>query len=169
MKTKQLISALAVAILSFSSALAQRVETALVDGRPVINCSGMPAAAITTTSKGNTEAQLKTAAANATVFHRFAVAIADNSTSSNWSNAFTVCSNLGAGWRLPTQRELMLMWVLKAELEKTSGFTKFNANHYWSATEANSNTSWYVYFYNGYTYLTNSKTTTSRVRCVREF
>lgn len=160
---------MALAAISATSAYAQKVEAALVDGNPVINCEGMPAGAYTTTSKGNAEATLKTPEANATVYKRFAVSKADNSTSSTWFNAFTVCSGLGAGWRLPTQRELQLIWILHNELKKANGFNPFIANSYWSATEDSSfsDGSWNVSFLNGNT-STSYKNYDIRVRCLRE-
>lgn len=71
-------------------------------------------------------------------------------------------------WRLPTQRELMLIWVLHAKLRLLSGFNSFTSYDYWSATESSAFNSWYVYFTNGYTYNVTTKTYSSRVRCVRD-
>lgn len=71
-------------------------------------------------------------------------------------------------WRLPTQRELMLIWVLKRELEKISGFQTFYAYTLWSATENSSDASWYVSFTTGGTYYVGFKTYSNRVRCVRD-
>lgn len=168
MKTKSLLSVIAVGILSTSVGYAQRVETDLVDGHPVINCEAMLASAYTTIKKGNTEAVLKTADANEKVYKRFAVHNSDNSTASNWSNAFTVCSGISGGlWRLPTQRELMLIWVLHPELKKISGFKPFSALNYRSATEINIYTNWSMSFNDGTTYR-NGKTYTIMVRCIRE-
>lgn len=171
MRTKNLIVTTVVFVFSIMGVYAQKLEAALVDGLPVINCSGMPAAAITTNSKGSTAAELRTVAANATVFHRFAVAINDNGTASTWLPAFTVCSNLGAGWRMPTQRELMLMFVLKKELEDASGsFTKFDlTDSYWCSTSLTntSNSSWIMNF-SEYEITTMPQTAPYRFRCVKE-
>lgn len=168
MKTKSLLSAIAVVVLSTSVGYAQRVEPAPVDGHPVINCEAMLASAYTTTKKGNTEMLLKTATANEKVYKRFAVHNSNNSTSSNWSNAFTVCSGISGGlWRPPTQRELMLIWVLHPELKKTSGFLPFDTTNYGGATEASSSLSWSVNFTNGNSSNVNKALTTS-VRCIRE-
>lgn len=62
-------------------------------------------------------------------------------------------------WRLPTRRELVLMWILKVPLEKTPNFTSFKQKYYWSATynravvESYDKISQYVFcvsFENGY-------------------
>lgn len=171
MKTKSLLSAIAVVVLSTSVGYAQRVEATLVDGHPVINCEKMPASAYTTISKGDTEAQLKAEEANKTVYKRFAVYKSDNSTTDpapTWSEAFTICSGLGGGWRLPTQRELMLIWVLKKELGYCEGFTALShIYNYWSSTEISKGQGWFVHLGNGDTGTIN-KTGNAMVRCIKE-
>lgn len=142
MKTKSLLTAIAIVVLSSSVGYAQRVEATMVDGHPVINCEGMPASTYTTTPKGNTEELLKTGDANKTVYKRFAVYNRDNNTGAdltNWSSAFTVCSGISGGqWRLPTQRELMLMWVLKRELKLIPPSGDHLSSHsYWCASVYN--------------------------------
>lgn len=114
-----------------------------------------------------------------------------------WSNAVSYCNNLNeegkTDWRLPTQRELMLIWLLGGNSNVTSGdknntgvgsaskpvntpyiyqqsgFTAFSADDYWSATETSSYSSraWSVNFSYG---PTNglSKTSSLSVRCVRD-
>lgn len=171
MKTKGLLTAIAVVVLSTSVGYAQRVEETLIDGHPVINCDAMPASTVTTVTKGNTEASLKTKLANETVYKRFAVYNVDNSPWSTWSSAFTVCSNISGGqWRLPTQRELMLIWVLKSELESmVEGFTLLGKHC--SATESVdiSGYSWYVNFNNNGGVSNGNKLNDDyKVRCVRE-
>lgn len=167
MRTTILVTVVWLLMLSTSAVYAQRIEPVLDNGHPVINCDGMRYFA-STTPKGSTAAALKTAAANEKVYKRFAVSNKDNSTLSLYSEAFTVCSSVSGGsWRLPTQRELMLMWVLKRELDKTSGFTPFGTTGYWSATEFNTLKGWNVSFFNGMTRGLEG-TSTSSVRCVRE-
>lgn len=171
MKTKGLLTAIAVVVLSTSVGYAQRVEEALIDGHPVINCDAMPASTVTTVTKDNTEASLKTKQANETVYKRFAVYNVDNSPWSTWNNAFTVCSSISGGqWRLPTQRELMLIWVLKSELESmVEGFTLLGKHC--SATEYDAIKSycWYVNFDNGGSVAYGTKNNDDyKVRCIRE-
>ena len=114
-----------------------------------------------------------------------------------WSDAVSYCDNLTeegySDWRLPTQRELILIWALGGNSNVTagdkndtgvgsaskpvntpyiyeqSGFTAFSADGCWSATESSTGSSyaWYVIFSNGSTYYHN-KTYSSYVRCVRD-
>lgn len=80
-----------------------------------------------------------------------------------WGDASTLCA---PGWRVPTQRELMLVWMMVDEL---TGVAPLEATSYWSATEhsANSGYGWRFFGGNGYT-STISKTVVNRVRCVRD-
>lgn len=169
MKTKMLFGTIVAAMLSTAVGYAQKVERATVDGYPVINCVGMLPAAYTSTSKGKTQAELSTEVANNTVYVRFAVANSDNRfESSSWEPAFTVCSGISGGqWRLPTQRELMLIWVLKGELGKrTSEFTPLSGA-YWSATQNDTKFSWSENFDTGMADY-NDKIDNLSVRCIRE-
>ena len=48
------------------------------------------------------------------------------------------CANLvenGLAWRLPTIRELEIIFTFKPVLEKFTGFAQFSARQYWSSTE----------------------------------
>lgn len=115
----------------------------------------------------------------------------------SWSDAVSYCDNLTeegySDWRLPSQRELMLIWLLGGSSDVTSGdkndtgvgsaskpvntpylyqqsgFTAFSAGYYCSASEYSSNSSyaWLVHFSNGSTYY-YSKTYSGYVRCVRD-
>lgn len=92
----------------------------------------------------------------------------------NWANAYTACkayteNSSGAGsWRLPTQRELMLIYNVNNKLQNpiTLGTT-----FYWTGTESSSNTNLacYLIFANktltGYLHM---KTYEGYVRCVRD-
>lgn len=95
---------------------------------------------------------------------KFEVATSDASTSATWITAVTACPS---GWRLPTVRELRLIYALRNELtaaaQPSSGF-------YWSATEysSDSNRAWYVSFTFGATDNLGSKSNNRRVRCVRD-
>lgn len=109
-----------------------------------------------------------------------------------WDDAAEYCSDQGEGWRLPTQRELMLMFVMNDYLEDGllpstndvypgEGET-MNHVFYWSGTEDNSstdsaNTAWSVCFCNGddveHSGINGKvegymKTGTNYVRCVRD-
>ncbi len=114
-----------------------------------------------------------------------------------WSDAVLYCDNLTeegySDWRLPSQRELMMIWLLGGSSNVTSGdkndtgvgsaskpvntpyiyqqsgFTAFSADDYWSATEVSTGSSyaWCVYFGGGDTY-DYYKTNSLYVRCVRD-
>ena len=115
-----------------------------------------------------------------------------------WSDAMSYCDNLTeegySDWRLPSQRELMMIWLLGGSsnvtsgdkndtgvgsaskpvntpyLYQQSGFTAFSADFYWSATEASTGSSgaWRVYFGSGYASFNGTKTYSDYVRCVRD-
>lgn len=172
MKRGIVFTTLAVALFSSAATYAQKVQTTTIDGTvyPVIDCSGMPSSEYSIMPKGNTEAELKTKAANATVYKRFAVAISQTSSRYTAVEAFRVCSGMSDGsWRLPTQRELMLMWILKYQLEQTNGFTPFIGGSHWSATESieGVGSTWTVESRYG-TSAADGKTNPNYVRCIRE-
>ena len=154
---------------------------------------GLPAGAVTSTSKTavyalytpdnflwliNATDNLSTGTINATVYEKLEIAPQDLGTSGlgtgtmtmNWSAAFTACKGLnhnGTGWRLPTQRELLLIWIFKSVIDSFPGMTAFAANSYWSATEQSATHAYPVNFLNGNMYQ-SPKTSPARVRCVRE-
>ncbi len=67
-------------------------------------------------------------------------------------------------WRLPTKRELNLMYVVYNNGTGAS----LNANLYWSSTESDTNNAWEQYFYYGFQNDAN-KVITDSVRAVRAF
>ena len=72
-------------------------------------------------------------------------------------------------WRLPTQRELMIIYSLHGQFAKTTtaGFVAFSSSNYWSAAEYYGSNSWYVNFLGGVVTSYN-KTNGFRARCVRD-
>jgi hypothetical protein len=124
---------------------------------------------------------------NKTVFQKLEVAPKDMNTSGgmdgtgtmtmNWSTAFNGCINSSyddGGWRLPTQRELMMMWIfndaLTIALPAVGGDALSSGNaQYRSATEGSATSAWFVRFGTGNTNLNEKSSPPSlRVRCVRE-
>ena len=118
---------------------------------------------------------------NKTLFGNLRVAIDDAPSPVEWSaTACSGYSETGAGvgtWRLPTQRELMAIWILQSEIK--TGYPAFNLlrndDYYWSATESASysNNAWVVFGSIGDPGGSGNsphrlKTERSRVRCVRE-
>lgn len=76
----------------------------------------------------------------------------------------------GAGmWRMPTQRELMTIWVLQNDL--ANGFTEFAQKNYWSSPNYYSE-AWYTSFVDGLTAATyrnaGDPLIKFPVRCVRD-
>ncbi|MDA9027113.1 DUF5011 domain-containing protein, partial [Flavobacteriaceae bacterium] len=93
---------------------------------------------------------------------------------SSWSSpsAALVAYNHGAGWFLPSAKELNEMYINKATLEAVPGFIPFY-NFYWSSTEYDSYGAWGQLFINGH-YLDGlqdlaNKDNTVNVRAVRAF
>lgn len=96
---------------------------------------------------------------------KFEVAVSDVDASAKWDDAVNLCPS---GWRLPTIRELRLIYVYRNEL----GTFDMSAPSavYWSATESSSDSSnaWYVVFDSGETSCKYPKIVNSRVRCIRD-
>ena len=75
--------------------------------------------------------------------------------------AIQLCSERGNGWRLPTQKELMQVYIDGSYWN----LSQPAANH-WSSTENSSTSAWNVNLSTGYTGY-NGKTNAYAVRCVR--
>ena len=100
--------------------------------------------------------------------HGLVAAMQDQGTS-NWYEANDLLS-LAANhdvngakfkdWRLPTKRELYLMYVQRTNIGAT--------NYSWSSTETDSTSAWIQYFYDGNQY-SSPKISTFSVRAVRVF
>ena len=60
-----------------------------------------------------------------------------------WDDAMKACADLGDGWRLPTKKELNILYENK---DKIGGFAGLN---YWSSTEEHNSNAWYQHFYDG--------------------
>lgn len=106
---------------------------------------------------------------------RFQVMRANLSTT-NWSTAYTGCKeydgvsdgapNTAGQWRLPTQREQMMIWVLYPQWVDKG--TTFSVSNYLNGTEFNANNNvWHTSFINGTAY-NYTKFTKAVVRCVRD-
>lgn len=110
---------------------------------------------------------------NAKMSIKYQVMRTDRSTGTDRANAWALCKSYngeggGAGqWRLPTQRELEMIWILHPQLINKASFTAFSANYYWAATEYTGTSGWAVRFSDGYTN-SNTKTSSTYVRCVRD-
>ena len=104
--------------------------------------------------------------------HGLVVAMQDQGIST-WYEANDLLSNPSnhdedgkefSDWRLPTKRELNLMYVVY----NNGNAASLNANYYWSSTESGTNGAWAQIFYNG-SQANGSKDGTTSVRAVRAF
>ena len=75
--------------------------------------------------------------------------------------AITLCSGMGNGWRLPTQKELMKAYVDGSYFSLTQ-----TAVRLWSATQYDTSSMWTVYLNNGTT-VNLTKGSGYSIRCVR--
>lgn len=107
---------------------------------------------------------------NARMSTKYQVMQADLGSKTDWVSAWNACSSYNkedgsvGQWRLPTQRELQMIWILHPLLIAEG---KFNANRYWSATEGSETAAWFVTFSDGLVG-TLSKENLYYVRCVRD-
>lgn len=93
----------------------------------------------------------------------------------NSSGCLNYSNGAGAGrkWRLPTQRELHLMWTFRKPIGiiyPAAPMENASSKKYWAATEKDATNAWYFDF------MTDTpgcswqpKTTASRVRCVSDY
>ncbi|MBU6388999.1 DUF1566 domain-containing protein [Patescibacteria group bacterium] len=75
--------------------------------------------------------------------------------------AMQLCANMGNGWRLPSQKELM-----QAYIDGSYWNLSQPSNYFWSRTESGGGTAWYVALNSGFT-TSNGESTAYQVRCVR--
>lgn len=74
------------------------------------------------------------------------------------------------GWRLPTQREMMLLWLFREGINAIYSGAPLTADKYWTATEQTTNKAWYMDFSATTPQIIyNSKTSTYKFRCVRDY
>ena len=73
------------------------------------------------------------------------------------------------GWRLPTQREMMLMWLFREGINAVYNAAQLSGQ-YWSATENTETKAWYMDF-NATAPGSNAelKTSNYKFRCVRDY
>lgn len=96
----------------------------------------------------------------------------------DWTTADSLCKKMredGFGWRLPTQQELLLIWLSQDSLEvvfnqlnknRQQTAVSFDSDNYWSSTEICERSARAVDFCTGSR--GNYKSNKNRVRCVRE-
>lgn len=161
------------------------------EGKVYLECtvaSGMPAGSVTTTPKckggtasnttfrnGKTDKNIY-AFENDSVFEKLEIDASDmaepaSAFTMDWVTAYNGCKfKKGEGWRLPTQRELMLMYIFRAKLDEMTGNnfdSSSSSSGYWASSENSSGSSCSVIFMDG-DMKQYPKTFLCRVRCVRE-
>ena len=107
-----------------------------IDGRSVIDCSNLPGEIYTTTSKmGISQKDIGGLQnANTKIYRKLEVQRSADNTAVSYAELIhgTGKCNESQGWRLPTQREMLLIWSVKDKLEANSNFTKFKDEVYWT-------------------------------------
>lgn len=89
----------------------------------------------------------------------------------SWADGYNRCKALsydGGGWRLATQRELMLIFIFKPALDvlfPTVSGTTLGSVDYWSTTEISETVAYWIYNIGNFT---GRKNTDNLVRCIRE-
>lgn len=98
----------------------------------------------------------------------------------NFTPATTGCRNYGntadgegRKWRVPTQRELQLMWLFREPvgiIYPAAQMENVSSKIYWAATEEDAANAWYFDFKRGVPQCSwQLKTTSSNVRCVSDY
>lgn len=73
------------------------------------------------------------------------------------------------GWRLPTQREMMLMWLFKEGINTIYPDALLTEDKYWTSTEQDAGNAWYLDFTEAPESKSSGKTSTYKYRCVRDY
>lgn len=104
------------------------------------------------------------------LFKRFEVAKSDESGTKLWAAAKTACANRGYGWRLPTQKELQLVLIMKDMLIRAgaNSFAGGGALYYTGTTFYSDNTMAFVLNMGDNLTLSIYKASSLTVRCIRE-
>lgn len=113
-----------------------------IEGRSVIDCSNLSGDMYTVTSKmGLSQKDVGGLQnANTKVYRKFEVQRSADNTPVTYPELVhgTGKCNQSQGWRLPTQRELLIIWSVKDKLEANPAFTRFQAGEYWTMLRATS-------------------------------
>lgn len=85
----------------------------------------------------------------------------------------TTANGAGRKWRVPTQRELQLIWMFREAIGiiyPGAPMESASSKKYWAATEKDIANAWYFDFQTGFPACSwQLKTTASRVRCVSDY
>lgn len=104
---------------------------------------------------------------NAKVYQKLGISKL-NSGAKSWVEAFNYCKGIDEDgtWRLPTQRELMMMYIFKSALVELLDNSFFNSS-YWSTTELDNTNTWSCNSLGNLTWGSKSNNILNS-RCVRE-
>ncbi len=71
-----------------------------------------------------------------------------------WNSAVSACRNLGNGWRLPSEDELLAIYKVKSTLDSTLAAVGdgLPEGYHWSSIEGGSDYAWRVHMFSGTTY-----------------
>lgn len=162
-----------VGCLMITDSYAQKV---IVEGnRTIIDASGLRNATKvkkTTGTNGTNEtlgtnnaSNIGSQVSNEKVYYKFEVTRLNVGSNVSWVSAVSECQSVGAGWRLPTQREWILMCMLRTELKASGGFSDFSFMS-WAATEVDAGKSWAVA--NDGVAMPTRKNESKPVRCIKQ-
>lgn len=162
-----------VGCLMITDSYAQKV---IVEGnRTIIDASGLRNATKVKKATGtngtnetlgtNDASNIGSKVSNEKVYYKFEVTRSNVGSNVSWVSAVSECQSLGAGWRLPTQREWLLICMLRTELKASGGFADFSFMS-WAATEFDAGESWAISG-EGLTF-SASKYDSKSVRCIKQ-
>lgn len=162
-----------VGCLMITDSYAQKV---IVEGnRTIIDASGLRNATKVKKATGtngtnetlgtNDASNIGSKVSNEKVYYKFEVTRSNVGSNVSWVSAVSECQSLGAGWRLPTQREWLLICMLRTELKASGGFADFSFMS-WAATEIDAGKSWAIAG-EGLTF-SASKYDSKSVRCIKQ-
>lgn len=80
-------------------------------------------------------------------------------------------SEFPSGWRMPTQREMMLMWLFRTGINATYTSGSLTQSDYWTATEANELDAWFMSVSDTNPQMKTGlkSSSTQKYRCVRDY
>lgn len=181
---KQIIKLMLIVFVCLMVTEGYAQKVVVESGKYIIDASGIPhdtnpksreTDGTDHTPGSNSRDNIGSSISNEKVYRKFEVSSTDGPLLT-WSGAVDFCKNLttdGGGWRIPTLREVLLIWVLMPDL-KSHNFPAPNSRDlYWTATEWKDG---YVYYADLRGWLDSSSTTTDQstklvnrsVRCIRD-
>lgn len=95
------------------------------------------------------------------------------STAATGCRSYKIAGDPNRKWRVPTQRELQLMWLFREPvgiIYPAAQMENVSSKIYWAATEEDAANAWYFDFKQGMPQCSwQLKTTSSNVRCVSDY